>query len=142
MTRSPESDISHSSSTPDLLACGPFDVDVDVDGRAAQVTPAGELDIASAPALCRALEELADSDVRQVILDLRRLTFIDSSGLRVILQADGNARANGHDLHVVRGLPIVQRVFELTRMHERLNMLDAPQDAPDPLGELPGSQRG
>jgi anti-anti-sigma factor len=137
MNRSPtdsESSASPTSSTSGAsepaAAPGPFAVNVDIDGAAAQVALSGELDIGAAPALADALDGLGD-EVNDIVLDLRGLSFIDSSGLRVILRADANARANGHDLHVVRGTEAVQRVFELTRMDERLNMLSAPDGVPD-----------
>jgi anti-sigma B factor antagonist len=107
-----------------------FELDIEVEGVAAVVNLKGELDIAAAPALTKALDELATRDIRSVVLDLRGLDFIDSSGLRAILRADALARDNGHELLLVRGTEAVQRVFELTRMDGRLNMLSAPGERP------------
>lgn len=109
-----------------------FALEVEVEGVAAQVVLGGELDIATAPALTKALDELATRDIRSVVVDLRGLAFIDSSGLRAILRADALARDNGHELLLVRGTEAIQRVFELTRMDGRLTMLSAPGERPSP----------
>lgn len=105
---------------------GAFAASVEVEGTVAQVTLTGELDIAAAPALSETLADLSARDLKRVVLDLRGLTFIDSSGLRAILRADDEARSNGHEFLLVRGTPAVQRVFEVTRMDQRLNILSAP----------------
>jgi anti-anti-sigma factor len=79
----------------------------------AWVQMAGELDIASAPALERALRD-AEHRSRLVVLDLRELTFTDTSGVHVISQATIHARAAARRLVVVRGPAQVDRMFGLT----------------------------
>jgi anti-sigma B factor antagonist len=86
----------------------------------------GELDIASAPDLARAIEAELDASERPVTVDLRGLEFIDSSGLRVLIAADASARERGRKLVIVRGIPRVHRTFEVTRVDEHLTMVDAP----------------
>jgi anti-anti-sigma factor len=49
-----------------------------------------------------------------VVIDLGGLTFIDSSGLRVLLLADARARERGYELVLLPGQETVQRVFEMT----------------------------
>jgi anti-anti-sigma factor len=63
------------------------------------------------------------------VLDLRQLSFMDSSGLRLILAWDAHARRDGHDFGLVRGDDSVHRVFELTRVAERLTFVAPPADA-------------
>ena len=95
----------------------------------ALIALSGELDLSGAPALDQEIETLAaNPDVRRVILDLRRLEFMDSSGLRVVALADRRLSASGRSLVLVRGREHVQRVFEITRMVERLAFVDAPDD--------------
>lgn len=73
----------------------------------------GELDLATAPLLKRTLHE-ARVDASLVVLDLRELTFIDCSGVRVIVNAALHARRDGHRLIAVPGPPQVDRLFTLT----------------------------
>jgi anti-anti-sigma factor len=93
------------------------------------VTLQGELDLQSSAVLELELDLLvAEEGVETVVLDLRALEFLDSSGLRLALVAEQRLRAAGRALVLVRGAQVVQRVFELTRMTERLTFVDAPED--------------
>jgi anti-sigma B factor antagonist len=84
------------------------------DRDAVVVALAGELDLPVAPlardALARALREPR----QRLIIDLSGLTFIDSSGLYAILNAEKRCRDAGRDLTIRPGPPNVQKVFELT----------------------------
>ena len=80
------------------------------------VAPAGDLDRTTAEFLDEQLAKAEASAARQVILDLSELTFMDSTGLRLILAADARSRADSNRLRLVRGPRQVQRVFELTGM--------------------------
>jgi anti-anti-sigma factor len=74
--------------------------------------PAGELDIATAGRLERALHDGRERGDR-VLLDLTALEFIDSTGLRVIVRAVEAAHRDGWELRLHKGPPAVQRVFEI-----------------------------
>jgi anti-anti-sigma factor len=80
---------------------------------AASVRLTGELDLATACRLEQALHD-AQAEASEVVLDLRDLTFLDCSGMRVILAAAQRARRAGHRLTVVPGPGQVDRVFTLT----------------------------
>lgn len=98
------------------------------DGRT-QIALSGELDISSAR---RVEDELAAAQARSLellVLDLRELEFMDSTGLRLIVRADEAARANGTRFVIVRGPEAVQRVFKIVGLDDRLEMVDAPPDA-------------
>jgi anti-anti-sigma factor len=87
----------------------------------------GELDLSGAPALDQEIEQLAmRPEVQRVLLDLRELEFLDSSGLRVVALAERRLSAGGRSLVLVRGNESVQRVFDITRMAERLQFVDEP----------------
>jgi anti-sigma B factor antagonist len=91
----------------------------------ALIALSGELDLSGAPALYEEIEQLATRpEVRRVILDLRKLAFLDSSGLRVVALAERHLAAGGRSLVLVRGPESVQRVFEITRMVDRLEFVD------------------
>jgi anti-anti-sigma factor len=88
----------------------------------------GELDLYGTVAIEPELERLAsEPGVEAVALDLRELEFMDSSGLRAVVLADQRLREAGRRLALVRGPHAVQRVFELTRVAERLEFVDAPE---------------
>jgi anti-sigma B factor antagonist len=80
----------------------------------------GELDMASAPALEGMFQQLCEGGAQELVLDLSGLDFIDSSGLRAILRCQAMCEEHLCDLGLVPGPREVQRVFELTRLTERL----------------------
>ena len=93
----------------------------------ATIALSGELDLSGAPSLDHEIDRLAGSDgVQRVVLDLRELEFMDSSGLRVVALAERRLAAAGRGLVLIRGAETVQRVFEITRMEERLAFVDSP----------------
>jgi anti-anti-sigma factor len=85
----------------------------------------GELDLATLGVAEEALKGVDESQTT-LILDLRDLGFLDSSGLRLILTAAEEAKARGSEVYVVKGPAQVNRVFELTGAGERLNLVDDP----------------
>jgi anti-anti-sigma factor len=98
-------------------------------GPIAVVALRGELDLLSMVDLEPELERLVDEPgVGVVALDLRELEFLDSSGLRLVVLAERSLREAGRRLVLVRGPQPVQRVFEITRMTDRLEFVDAPEN--------------
>lgn len=87
---------------------------------------AGELDLDGAGRVCEALQRAEAAKVRRIVLDLSALEFIDSNGIRLILEADARARTDGGRLELIRGPRPVHRVFELTGTSERLPFVDGP----------------
>ena len=97
-------------------------------GAVAFVTLRGELDLLSTSDLEPELERLVqEPGVDVIALDLRELEFLDSSGLRLVVLIDRRLREAGRRLVLVRGPQPVQRVFEITRMTDRLEFVDAPE---------------
>ena len=98
-------------------------------GTVAIVRPAGELDLSGAAILEAELDRLAeDPELGTVVLDMRGLEFMDSSGLRLVVVADMRAREAGRRFSLVRGDETVHRVFEITRMSDRLDFVDDAED--------------
>ena len=95
-------------------------------GPVALVTLRGELDLLATAELEPELERVR-RELDVVALDLRALTFLDSAGLRTILLARDRLDSEDRRLVLVRGPRDVQRVFEITRMTERLEFVDAPE---------------
>ena len=80
---------------------------------AAWVHVGGDLDLSTAPQLKQTLRE-AQLEARLVVLDLRELSFMDSSGVHAMVDASHRARKAGRRLVLLRGPPHVDRTFELT----------------------------
>jgi anti-anti-sigma factor len=84
----------------------------------------GELDLSSVGKVQEELRRVEAEGPALLVLDLSNLTFLDSTGLRAVVTADERARENGRRFVVVRGPDAVQRVFAITRLEERLEMVD------------------
>ena len=78
------------------------------------VVAAGELDLSTVPELQAALHRASAADHGRVVLDLRQLVFIDSSGLRLLLQTAADARHADHAFAIIDGTPVLTRLFEMT----------------------------
>jgi anti-sigma B factor antagonist len=84
----------------------------------------GELDLSSAAKLQEELKRVEATTPEILVLDLSKLMFLDSTGLRCLVTADERARDEGRRVVIVRGPNPVQRVFSITRLEERLEMVD------------------
>jgi anti-sigma B factor antagonist len=89
----------------------------------------GELDISSAASVESRLMELEKREPQRLILDLTRVSFIDSTGLSMIINADGRARKRGSRLTIVSGEGVPRRILRTVGLEDRL----------DVLSELPGA---
>lgn len=103
-----------------------FAVQTYIADRAITLAVSGELDLVSSPALERAMEEQAQSDLDLVVIDMRRLAFMDSTGLHTVLRIQHGAHDAGCRFALVRGPDQVQRLFELTGLAETLTIVDSP----------------
>jgi anti-sigma B factor antagonist len=95
-----------------------FSVRTEQHGDAAVVVPTGELDLATAPALEDALSRAFDSSAARVVLDLRELEFIDSSGLRTLLTARRRSEDAGARFSLVAGHRGLERTLEIAGVHK------------------------
>ena len=87
------------------------------------ITLEGELNLETARAVTEAWD---DRSTQSVVIDLRRLSFIDSQGVRALLQLHYDSQREGVRLAMVRGSGQIERVFELTRVGELLPLVDSP----------------
>jgi anti-sigma B factor antagonist len=83
------------------------------------VIPVGELDLGTAPDL----EAVLATQSGPVVVDLRKLSFIDLTGLRVLLEADARSRQDGMNLSFIPG-PMVRRLFGVAELPDRLAYVD------------------
>lgn len=86
----------------------------------------GELDMANASLLESAVESEELTELRTVVLDLQRLSFLDSTGLRVILHARELCWRRGQEFAVTPGSQQVQRLLSVTGVGEHLRTIAEP----------------
>jgi anti-sigma B factor antagonist len=97
----------------------------------ATVVVSGELDLATVPRLSAAVGE--HGDAKLLVLDMTGTTFIDSTGVRALLQAHRRSLGSGSRLVVVAGDGAVRRVLELCELDGRLTIVsDRPAPAAQP----------
>src|SRR3954451_9233100 len=87
------------------------------------VAPAGELDLGTVDEV-RAALEARPGGCGLVVLDLRELTFFDTSGMRLVVETLESTAAENLRLALVRGPADVQRLFALARLEDRLPFCD------------------
>ena len=91
--------------------------------RAHVVAPRGELDLFTVEELKAAMAERPEP-CDAVALDLRDLTFFDTSGMRLVVETLQELDGTGIRFAILRGSPDVQRLFALARLDERLPFFD------------------
>ena len=98
------------------------------DGESAKVVASGEIDLASSPELRDELQGLLDAGVRSLVIDLSAVSFIDSSGLGVlvgVLKRMDDETGSGANLRICGLTGPVRKVFEITGLHELFVIDDA-----------------
>lgn len=105
-----------------------FRVQVRNEDRAVVFAVEGELDLASSPTLEQELERVQDADVDLLIVDLRALRFMDSTGLHALVKANKRAADAGRRFAVVKGGAQIQRLLNLTGVGELLLIADSPEE--------------
>ena len=117
----------------------PFAVDVQRSGGVAIVRPRGELDLASAATLRAALDGIEDAG--RLVLDLRGLSFLDSSGLHLLVGLDERARRDGFQLALVAPAAPADKAIQLTGLDQALPFVAA-DDAIGPSDSTSGTHDG
>jgi anti-anti-sigma factor len=95
-------------------------------GRLASLS--GEIDLSTVEAAGERLREAIGQDDGAVVIDLREVTFLDSSGLRLLLQLNRELSEAGRRLVIVQGPRRVARVFELTGAESELEVVSDPAE--------------
>ncbi|MGB0889322.1 MAG: STAS domain-containing protein [Solirubrobacterales bacterium] len=106
-----------------------FTVNVAESDDATIVSVSGELDIATADRLTKALAGIVVEPNHRLVVDLSDVEFMDSTGLRLLIGANRKAGEAGYRFAVVTGGSPAKRVFELTKMDEHINVVDRLADA-------------
>jgi anti-sigma B factor antagonist len=96
------------------------------------IAPIGDLDLGSAP---RLREAIAGTDGDDLVVDLRRVEFMDSTGLLTLARAADEAASRGTMVRVITGPPNVDRLFDLTETRSRFAFVE-PGSVDAPVAEL------
>ena len=92
-------------------SAAPFEVRVRPDRKHVVVELSGELDIAAIPQFREQCDELLGAGFRHIVIDLRELAFIDSTGLHLLIDLSAAARHDGWELSVIPRSDAVQRIL-------------------------------
>lgn len=109
-------------------------IDTRQEGGATVVKVGGEVDVFTAPQLREALAEAVNGNGRQVIVDLEDVTFLDSTGLGVLVFGLKRARERGGDLSLVCDHEQIIKVLTITGLSKILKIHATLEDAAAPAG--------
>lgn len=119
----------------------PFAIDISADGGRRLLALRGELDLAHAPDLEQVVRNMCRDGVREIVVDLRGIAFIDSSGLRALLSSMSVCEERGCRYVLDPELPMaVKRLFEVAGVGSRFEFEPASADEAEPEGRT-GSPR-
>jgi anti-sigma B factor antagonist len=104
-----------------VSSTGSFDVEVRPDRARVIVAPVGELDVATVGRVSVEIDALIEVGFADLVLDLRRLTFMDAAGLRLVLV---QAHRRDVTVRVINGPPVVARMFDLAEACEPLAFVE------------------
>jgi anti-sigma B factor antagonist len=103
---------------------GVLEVHVEQDGNELVVRASGELDIASAKLLADELRTAVDSEASVIVLDLKGVSFIDSTGLRALVLAGAHSRSQSDRLGMLCGSGPVQKALKVSGLERSLPLID------------------
>jgi anti-anti-sigma factor len=109
---------------PDAVTGVPFHIHVRPRRDRVVVAPEGELDLATAAAVDAQLRELRESGFERLVLDLRGLSFMDSSGIQLLVRWTRDAAHDECEFAVVRGGGPVDRILQLTTVGDLLTVVE------------------
>lgn len=88
------------------------------------VRPVGELDLITSPQVDARLSDLRAEGCRAFVLDLRRTTFVDSSGVNALVNWHHRSERDGFSFAIVEGPNPVRRVLRFTGVDQLLRFVD------------------
>jgi stage II sporulation protein AA (anti-sigma F factor antagonist) len=123
------------------LLCAPHQLSIRSkrDGHVHVLQLSGELDKDTAPAFDAELKRVEATDAREIVVDLRSLSFIGSDGLKIFIQANARSRLGGQRLMLVLGHG-VRNTFETSGLLSRLPFEDDRKATSPMEGQLPRIQ--
>jgi anti-sigma B factor antagonist len=97
-----------------------FEAVVSKEGKVLTLSLRGECDLQTSPELAELITASIANGCSSLKIDLRGLTFIDSTGLRTLVQGKTHIESAGADLSIVPGSRSVMRVFEVVGLLDEL----------------------
>jgi anti-sigma B factor antagonist len=101
-----------------------FDLETETNGRSALVRIRGDLDLQVVDQVTEALTRIESDEPELLVIDLRRLTFMDSTGMGVIAAAHIRARDAGRRFAIVRPPAGVRQAFDRTKLDQVITVAD------------------
>jgi anti-sigma B factor antagonist len=101
-----------------------FDLETETNGSSALVRIRGDLDLQVVDQVTEALTRIESDEPELLVIDLRRLTFMDSSGMGVIAAAHIRARDAGRRFAIVRPPAGVRQAFDRTKLDQVITVAD------------------
>ena len=98
--------------------------ELEIDPGDDSVRLTGEIDAHTAPELERVLNRILETGSEAVVVHMGGVTFMDSSGLQVVIAATGRARDNGGDLVLEAPTSAVRSLIEVTGLGDHLTLRD------------------
>ncbi len=108
-----------------------FELQNVVSGERSTLVLSGEIDLVAAPDVEAAIRHLCAQRTSRIVLDLRKVTFMDSTGLKAAISAQALCQAQGHEFGVIPGPRQVQTLFEITGLAKLLPFEEHPVSQPD-----------
>jgi anti-sigma B factor antagonist len=102
----------------------PFQAHTEQRGRLALISLVGVLGSECRDELRHVVDAVDESHSDRVVVDLRGLTFIDSIGLRTLIESEASCRERGLDFALIPGKGPVKRTFEMTGLAHELTFID------------------
>jgi anti-sigma B factor antagonist len=109
-----------------VIRASPFEIRSELEGEQARLTLSGELDIATVPRVEEAVASVLARGARRVLVDLTRLAFVDSSGLRMFITLNERTATEGWTLGLIRPSQPSLSVFEITGAERNLPFVEDP----------------
>jgi anti-sigma B factor antagonist len=117
-------DHSRRSRAEQLIELGALSMSSERSGAAHTICLFGELDLATTHRVEAELKRVEATDARTIVLDLSDLTFINSTGVHLIVDASLRSRADANGPSLLRGSATVQRVLQICGAETSLPFTD------------------
>jgi anti-sigma B factor antagonist len=89
----------------------------------------GEIDINTSPGIKKSLDKLLQSKTPKIIVNLSKVTYVDSSGLATLVEILKNMRSYGGRLRLTNLSPKVKSLFEITKLEKLFEIMTDEQEA-------------
>jgi anti-sigma B factor antagonist len=95
----------------------------------ALVKAVGEIDVSTAETLAEAVSKSLDAGQPRVLVDFAEVTFIDSTGLGILVRSHRAAEARGATFGIVNPTPQTLKLIRVLGLDQLLSIFDSPEDA-------------